>query len=139
MNNGTIKTGDGSRRLAKIIGTALLYGSIQSSLGSVEMSSKFSVLSFSKDQDTLQRASDALQSYVIIATIWTLGSALVLYAQYGNLGAVVGVIANIALMAWMIISYWDAFGKAAKKYNLKMPSFFWINNENFVAYDPKNP
>ena len=41
----------------KAIGEAILFASIQFSIGSVEMSSKFSVMNFSKDQETLQKAT----------------------------------------------------------------------------------
>ena len=41
----------------KTIGEAILFASIQFSIGSVEMSSKFSVMNFSKDQETLQNAA----------------------------------------------------------------------------------
>ena len=44
----------------KLMGKAILLASIQASIGSVEMSSKFSVINFSKDQRTLQAAADAL-------------------------------------------------------------------------------
>lgn len=44
-----------------MIGFAVMLASIQFSVGSVEMSSKFSVASFCKDQTTLQRAADALR------------------------------------------------------------------------------
>jgi len=57
----------------KIIGEALLYASIVSSIGSVEMSSKFSVMNFSKDQETLQNAADALSDYLRIGLLWTFG------------------------------------------------------------------
>ena len=40
--------------IAKIIGKAIMLSSIQVAFGSVEMSSRFSVLNFSKEQDTLQ-------------------------------------------------------------------------------------
>ena len=54
--------------LAKIVAKAVFYASIQASIGSVEMSSKFSVLNFSKDQEILQRAADALRGYAMVGT-----------------------------------------------------------------------
>jgi len=119
-----------SRDLARIIAKAIFYASIQASLGSVEMSSKFSVINFSKDQETLQRAADALRSYVIIAVIWTIGTILTLYASYGWCGAWIGLAANAVMMGWIIISYIRAFAEAAKRYDLKEPKVFsdtdWI-------------
>jgi hypothetical protein len=44
----------------EMFGEAILLASMQFAIGSVEMSSKFSVKNFSKDQETLQNAADAL-------------------------------------------------------------------------------
>ena len=92
------------------------------------MSSKFSVMNFSKDQETLQRAADALKSYIIIAVVWTIGTILALYASYGWCGAWVGLAANAVMMGWIIISYVRAFAEAAKRYNLEVPVVFTSND-----------
>ena len=107
---------------AKIIGKGILLASIQVAIGSVEMSSKFSVLSFAKDQDTLQRAADALTSYIIIGTFWAIGSSLVLYGSYGMLGILSSMISNLFIMAWIVFSYLHAFQKACDRFNLQFPS-----------------
>lgn len=118
------------RDLAKTVAKAIFYASIQASIGSVEMSSKFSVINFSKDQETLQRAADALKSYMIVGTIWTAGTMLALYASCGIPGAWVALAANAVMMGWIFISYINAFKEAAKRYNLKEPKLFttaeWI-------------
>ncbi len=113
-----------NREYAKIIGQAIFYASIQSSLGSVEMSSKFSVMNFSKDQETLQRAADALRGYIIIGTLWSIGTALALWAEHGQCGLWMGVAANLAVMMWIILSYIKAFREAAERYNLEIPKIF---------------
>lgn len=110
--------------ISKIIGEAILLSSIQVSLGSVEMSSKFSVLSFSKDQDTLQRAADALRSYIIIGSIWAIGTILILYSEHGTVGLISGMIANLFIMGWIVISYLNAFKYACTRNNLLMPLLF---------------
>lgn len=112
------------RNLAKIIGKAFFYASIQASIGSVEMSSKFSVINFAKDQATLQRAADALRGYIFIGSIWAFAACLVLYGSDGWLGAWIGLAANVVLMGWIIISYLNAFKAAATTYNLKVPCVF---------------
>src|SRR3990172_11685321 len=85
----------------KILGQAIFYSSIQAAIGSVEMSSRFSVMNFSKDQETLQNAADALRSYLYVALMWTFATVLVLYSQYGFSGAIVGFIANMAYIGWI--------------------------------------
>ena len=55
----------------EMLGEAILLASMQFAIGSVEMSSKFSVKNFSKDQDTLQNAADALSDYMKIGLMWT--------------------------------------------------------------------
>jgi hypothetical protein len=119
-----------SRELAKLVGKGIFYASIQSSIGSVEMSSKFSVINFCKDQDTLDNAAAALKGYIIIATIWSVGTALSMYATHGYIGAMIGLVANAIMMTWIIVSYIKAFATAASKYNLKKPTI--LNKDDWM-------
>jgi len=111
------------KQILKMLGEALLYSSINVSLGSVEMSSKFSVRSFSKDQETLDSASNALADYVLISTFWTIGVACLMFAKYGLPGLISGIIANTLITAWIILSYRKAFQTAVTKYGLVFPKF----------------
>jgi len=108
----------------RVIGQAIFYSSIQASLGSVEMSSRFSVVNFSKDQETLDNAASALKSFMYVAFMWALATVLVLYSSYGTKGAIIGFIANLAYIAWIYLSYINAFHVAALKYGLKDPVVF---------------
>ena len=107
----------------QMIGQGLLYASVLVSLGSCEMSSKYSVRNFSKDQQTLQSASDALSDFVLISTFWSIGVCLLMYAQYGVWGLITGLLSNILIILWLVLSYQSTFKEAAKTYNLKMPKF----------------
>ena len=111
-----------SQETAKIIAKALFYSSIQASIGSVLLSSSYSVRNFSKDQSTLQRAADALKGYVIMSIVWTIATMLALYGAYGCFGALVGLAANLAMIAWIVITYFQAFKDCVKEHNLTMPS-----------------
>ena len=111
---------------AKILGKAILLASIQASIGSVEMSSKFSVINFSKDQETLQAASNALTGYIFVGIVWTAGAVLISYGQHGIPGLVTALIANLIMMVWIIWSYVFAFECAAKKYGLKFPKMMHL-------------
>jgi hypothetical protein len=102
-----------SNNWPKILGQAIFYSSIQAAIGSVEMSSKFSVMNFSKDQETLQNAADALRNYMYIAFLWALATVLVLYSQYGMNGAIAGFVANCAYVGWIYFSYIRSFSVAA--------------------------
>lgn len=97
---------------------------MQAAIGSVEMSSKFSVTSFAKDQETLQRATDALTSYIIIGSVWAIGTMMILYAEYGFCGFISALAANLVITGWIVVSYWQSFKIACKKYGLKMPILF---------------
>jgi hypothetical protein len=108
----------------KVIGEAILFGSIQFSIGSVEMSSKFSVMNFSKDQETLQNAAYALSDYLKIALLWTIGTALIGYSNFGNMGMYTSLIVNIIIVGWISYSYHVCFTKAAEKYKLKYPTLY---------------
>lgn len=110
--------------LLKIIGKAMMLGSQQYALGSVLMSSSFSVKSFSKDQKTLQDAADALKGYIIAGIVWMISNILVLGASYGSSGAIAGFISNIVVMVWIWKLYTDAFENAQYNYGLAPPKIF---------------
>lgn len=113
----------------KMLAEAILYSSFQFAIGSVEMSSKFSVKNFAKDQETLQNAADALSDYIKIGLFWTTGTAFLLYSNYQSLGLITAIVSNLLIILWMYISYQKAFAVAAKKYNLQMPYVFFKPND----------
>jgi len=124
MYHHMMKTKTSSSDMTKMIGKAILLASIQASIGSVEMSSKFSVINFSKDQETLQAAANALTGYIFIGTLWTVGAILISSAQYGKYGFITALIANLVMMGWIYWSYIYAFQCAVRKYNLQFPTLF---------------
>jgi len=105
----------------EILGEAILLASMQFAIGSVEMSSKFSVKNFAKDQETLQNAVDALSDYLLIAIMWTIGLSILFYARYDFAGVIMSVIANFLIIIWIYVSYINSFKIAAKAHNLKIP------------------
>jgi hypothetical protein len=109
----------------KAVGEAIVFASIQFSIGSVEMSSKFSVMNFSKDQETLQNAAYALTDYLKIALLWIVGTSLIMYSNFGLYGLIVNVIINSVIVGWIMYSYHICFQHAAKKYKLKYPNW-WV-------------
>lgn len=111
-----------NKKSMEALGKSILLASISFSIGSVEMSSKFSVKNFSKDQETLQNAADALMDYMKIGTLWAAGCMLVMYAKYGNEGLLYSAIMNAVILAWVYISYKKAFQSATEKYKLVMPA-----------------
>ena len=110
----------------KVLGKAILLASMSFSIGSVTMSSTFSVQNFSTTQDILQRASDALTHYTIIAIVWMMGCSSLLYASYGSRGLWISVAANLAIVGWVWWSYLTSFKQAAKAHNLQMPHLFQL-------------
>jgi len=110
--------------LVTIIGTAILFSSLQFSVASVEMSSKYSVKNFSKDQQTLQHAADALSDYIYIGTLWTIGTSMMAWGTHGFLGCVINIIANVLIMGWIILSYKKTFKYACDNNKLCMPKMF---------------
>ena len=105
----------------EMFGEAILLASMQFAIGSVEMSSKFSVKNFAKDQETLQNAVDALTDYLRIAIMWTFGLSILFYARYDIIGVIMGVVINLLIVGWIYFSYVNAFDIAAKAYNLTVP------------------
>lgn len=113
-------------QLLKVIGKAMMLGSQQYAIGSVLQSSVFSVTNFSKDQETLQSAADALKGYMYVGILWMVSNALVLGASYGARGAVAALAANGMVMAWIWIIYIKAFEKAKNMYGLQTPDLSLI-------------
>jgi hypothetical protein len=105
----------------KMLGEAILHSSIQFAIGSVEMSSKFSVKNFSKDQETLQNAADALSDYLKISFLWTIGVAILLHCNYGMAGLITAIASNALIIIWIYVSYLNSFRAAAEKNKLQMP------------------
>lgn len=121
-----------SKRIYRLMGNAILLASIQASIGSVEMSSKFSVVNFSKDQRTLQAAADALTGYLIIGIIWMIGAILINFGQYGVPGLFASLIANLVIIGWIVGSYLVAFQTAVKQYGLKYPKLLRYSSSTMV-------
>jgi|688.fasta_scaffold277782_2 hypothetical protein len=121
--NGDI-TFDKKSSIWYILGKAILFSSFQFAIGSVEMSSKFSVKNFSKDQETLDNAVSALRDYTLIGLFWSAGTCMIFYANYGAKGAYLNLVCNLLIIAWIYYSYLKAFNDAAKKYNLNVPTIF---------------
>jgi len=109
---------------AVLLGEAILLASMQFAIGSVEQSSRFSVMSFAKDEETLQRAADALSSYLIIGLLWALGVSLILYSQWGKEGLVAGLFTNALVMFWIFYTYHRTFKAAAHHHKVKEPKMF---------------
>ena len=110
--------------MPKLIGKSILFASMQFAIGSVEMSSKFSVKNFSKDQDTLQNAADALSDYLIIGLLWTFGTSLIFYTNYKWNGVIINMVINFAIMYWIYWSYIKSFKSACDRYALHSPIMF---------------
>ena len=104
------------------LGEAIILSSVQYAIGSVEMSSKFSVKNFSVSQDVIQNAADALSDYITIGVIWAISNILIMYAKYGWCGAIASAVSNLVILWWMYDSYVKAFKVAADKHKLQMPT-----------------
>jgi hypothetical protein len=109
-----------------LIGTAVFLSGLEFAIASTEMSSRYSVSNFSKDQKTLQSAADALTTYIIIALIWTIATCLVLFSDYGLSGILWGILTNSIFAGWIIVSYMLTFHKVSKDLNLQFPKIFGI-------------
>ncbi len=119
--------GDGKpSSLTLIAGEALLFSAMQFSLGSVELSSKFSVRNFTKDQETMNNAVRALKDYNVVALVWTIGVALMFGGIHGWTGLIASVVFNFAFVLWINLTYFAAFHEAAQKFNLTVPSMFSV-------------
>ena len=109
------------KAMYKAIGKSILLASMIFSIGSVVMSSIWSVINFSTEQDVLDRARDALAEFFWIAVVWGLGCACLLFASYGPRGLVLSVLASGLVIGWIYSRYCQAFRVAAAKNGLVVP------------------
>lgn len=109
----------------KICGKAIFWAALQAALASVLLSSEFSIKNFSKDQETLQNAADALYHYLVLAVIWALGSMLILYSSYSWNGLIAAFLANAIIIGWIYYTYVKAFQHAVAKHGLQYPKILW--------------
>jgi hypothetical protein len=101
-----------------LIGEAIILSSIQFSISCIEMSPKCVIRQFTKDQESLQNAIDSLSDYIKIGTIWTLFITTLFYAKHDKVGAIIAILINILIMAWVYFTYNKTIEKAAKANNL---------------------
>lgn len=112
------------QKVAKIVGKSILLAGFLVALASVEMSSRFSVLNFAKDDEILQNAANALSAFMSIGIFWAIGSTAVLFSSYGWPGVLAGVISNGVILMWIYWSYRAAFSRAAEERGLTEPTMW---------------
>jgi hypothetical protein len=122
MLNGDSEKIEKKKNAFYILGKAILMASMQFAIGSVEMSSKFSVKNFSKDQRTLDNAIKALKDYMIIGALWTIGTGMIFYVNYGMKGLSMNLIANFSIMLWIYLSYYAAFNESVDLFKKENPN-----------------
>jgi hypothetical protein len=117
---------------ADMVGKSLFLASGQASIGSVLLSSAYSVKNFSKDQKTLQSAATALRAYIIMSCVWTIASMLTLYASNGCTGSAIALLLNLAMIGWIILTYYMAFTEAVMEFQLQMPRVMHAFEYGFI-------
>lgn len=122
MLNGDSDKSEKKKNAFYILGKAILMASMQFAIGSVEMSSKFSVKNFSKDQRTLDNAIKALKDYMIIGSLWTVGTSMIFYVNYDMKGLLMNLIANFSIMLWIYLSYYAAFNESVDLFKKENPT-----------------
>ena len=119
----------------KMLGSAILFASVQVSIASTTMSSVFSYRNFCKDRETLQSACDSLRHYFYIGILWAMGTTLIGYWEYGIKGMLANIIANLAVFSWVMTSYWTTFKQICRKRKLPMPLFWGDKNFDGINLD----
>jgi hypothetical protein len=118
--------------IVAIVGKSIVFATMQFAILSVEVSSKFSIKNFTKDQHTLQHAADALSEYIFMGLVWTLGTSLIFFANYGMKGILINLITNFLIILWIMSGYKRAFNYACDQSQLEFPVLFrnFINKKN---------
>jgi len=107
-------------QIGEICGEALLFGAVQAALAALEMGSRFAVVKSCRTQDVIDNGMTCLHNYLFLAFLWTMGTSLILYGNYGIVGFIIGFIANLLYIIWIYYEYSTIFANAAKKYKLNI-------------------
>lgn len=110
-----------------IIGQNLLVSASQFSLGSIALSSTYSVINFSKTQEILDNGVSALRKYLYVAIAWLVANCLVMYSQFKYRGVLAAFVFNLVYIVWIVISYQQAFDIAAKQNGLIVRGMFEVD------------
>lgn len=112
-----------NQNVYKIIGEILLNSS-QFLIGYIEMRFKFLIINFSNDQNGLQNATNILIDHFKIILLWTIGSSLNSYSNFGKDGLYINIIINIIIIGWILYTYHTYCLKITQKYKLKYPNLY---------------
>ena len=114
-----------SKDIIILAGNTLMAATLQFAIVGVEMSSRFSVKHFANDQETLDNAASALDSYLFVAFIFAIGLSSLFYLKNNQIGFIVCLLSNLIIIVWIYYSYTLAFAQAAKRHNLKYPKLLF--------------
>lgn len=112
-----------NKEILILIGDVTIAATVQFVVANLLMTSTFNIIHFTKQQTTLQHASDRLSNYVKISLICTIALTLLFYAKKDIIGAIISLIINILMIISIYISYTEAFKISAKNHNLSYPDF----------------
>lgn len=111
------------KEYSEIIGQALFFAVLQMSISTIELDNRSDIILL-KTQEEVDVVASSLHTYIVIAVIWTIASMLILYGQFGLVGAVATLIFNVAIILWVYFTYTNALQKTVQKNNLVMPKIF---------------
>lgn len=106
----------------KIAGKVLVSATVQLSLGSLELPSRFMIRTFTRTQEAVDATVSEMYSYIVIGLLWTIGTTILMYVQHYYIGAVLNMTVNLLAMWWIIYRRYSVLVETATKYGLQVKS-----------------
>jgi presenilin-like A22 family membrane protease len=107
------------------IGDAVMAATIQFAIAGFEMSSKFSIVHFTTDQEKLNHAANELDYYLLIGIICTFLLSSLFYLKNNMEGFIICLISNVLIMSWIYYSYKLVLDESRKKHGLIFPKLYF--------------
>ena len=106
----------------KIAGKVLVSATVQLSLGSLELPSRFMIRSLIRTQEAVDATISEMYSYIVIGLLWAIGTTILMYVQHYYAGAVANILVNLLCIWWIVYRRYTVLVETAAKYGLQVKS-----------------
>ena len=113
-----------STELPELLSKVLVVAAVQATLGNLELNTRLFLNKFAVTQDDVDAFIDSIHGYMLIGSVWGVGTSMIMYQMHEIRGAIINAIVQLAAMLWIIIRRYNVVKDNARKYNLHIPSIF---------------
>lgn len=104
----------------ELIGKIMVTSVVQVSLAALELPPRIGIRKYVTTQDDARAFIGEMHAYIFIATIWAIGTSLLVYVSHYHLGAFLNLFMNLLIMYWIVSRRYTAYKENIEKYSLKL-------------------